>query len=142
MTRANKALAVFMVSALGLWGCAQGPASNPANERIKALETKVSKLEDDYRAIAAARDQLRKKLTDTEEQRARLNQEVEQLQALLKDHDELKVQLASRTQERDGLQTQFDQFRKGLRNLLGQAEANLAKPAQPVTAASATGGKS
>ena len=63
MTRANKALAILMVAAFGLWGCAQGPAHGPAAaEKIKALEGKCSKLEDDYKSVAAARDQLRKKL--------------------------------------------------------------------------------
>ena len=80
MTRANKALAILMVAAFGLWGCAQGPAHGPAAaEKIKALEGKCSKLEDDYKSVAAARDQLRKKLADAEEQRAKLKQEVEKL---------------------------------------------------------------
>src|SRR5262249_8492724 len=73
MTRANKALAVLVVAALGLWGCAQGPANGAGSaERIKALEGKCAKLEDDYRAVASARDQLRKKLAEADEQRGRL----------------------------------------------------------------------
>ena len=136
MTRANKALALFMVAALGLWGCAQGPANGPAGEKIKALESKCSKLEDDYRAVAAARDQLRKKAAELEEQRGKLRQELDQLQNLLKDREELKQQLTLRTTERDALQGQFDQFRKGIRSLLGQAEAAVpSTPAQPVSAA-------
>ena len=133
MTRANKALAVLLVAAMGLWGCAQGPSNGPtAAERIKSLENKCNKLDDDYRAVATVRDQLRSKVSDLEEQRTKLRKELDAQLALLKDHEEIKQQLAARTQERDNLQNQFEAFRKGIRNLLGQAEAALpASPAQP-----------
>jgi TolA-binding protein len=133
MTRANKALAVLMVAALGLWGCAQGPSNGPGSaERIKSLENKCNKLDEDYRAVAAVRDQLRAKLNDVEEQRTKLRKELDVQLALLKDHENIKAQLTARTQERDNLQNQFEVFRKGIRNLLGQAEAALpAAPAQP-----------
>jgi TolA-binding protein len=136
MTRANKALALLLVAAFGLWGCAQGPANGSANaERIKALEGKCGKLEDDYRAVAAARDQVRKKLTEVENDRNKLRQESEQQKALLKDHEELKQQLTSRTTERDAVQNQFDAFRKGIRSLLGQADAAANAPAPPALSA-------
>ena len=53
-------------------------------------------------------------------------------------------QLASRTTERDSLQGQFDQFRKGIKNLLGQAELPTSSSSQPVTTAveDVAGGKS
>jgi chromosome segregation ATPase len=125
MTRANKALVVLVVAVLGLWGCAQGSAgSSAANlERIKALEGKCSKLEDDYRAVASARDQMRKKLASAEEERARVQQELNVKVGIAKERDDLRVQLQSRTAERDSTQTQFEQFRKNLKTLLGQAEA-------------------
>ena len=73
---------------------------------------------------------------ELEEQRGKLRQELDQLQNLLKDHEELKQQLTLRTTERDALQGQFEQFRKGIRSLLGQAEAAVpSTPAQPVSAA-------
>ena len=126
MTRANRALAVLIVAAFGLWGCAQGPANGNANaERIKTLEAKCAKLEDDYRAVAAARDQMRKKTNELEETRGKMKVELEQLQPLVKENEDIKVQLTSRTNERDNLVTQFDVFRKSIRNLLGQAEAAL-----------------
>jgi len=139
MTRANKALAILMVAAFGLWGCAQGPAHGPAAaEKIKALEGKCSKLEDDYKAVAAARDQLRKKLADAEEQRAKLKQEVEKLLLVAKEAEETKQQLTLRTAERDNLQGQFEQLRKGIRSLLGQAEAATRTPAQPTISTTET----
>jgi chromosome segregation ATPase len=129
MTRANKALVVMVIGVLGLWGCAQGPAggSSATLERIKALESKCTKLEDDYRAVASARDQLRKRLATAEEERARVQQELNVRQGVVKERDELKQQLAAS-------QGQFDQFRKSLRTLLGQAEA-AASAAPPATAA-------
>jgi hypothetical protein len=45
----------------------------------------------------------------------------------------LQQQLTLRTAERDNLLNQFDQFRKNLRSLLGQAEAAIARPSEPVT---------
>jgi uncharacterized coiled-coil DUF342 family protein len=133
MTRANKALAVLVISSIGLWGCAQGPANGPgAAERIRALENKNAKLEDDFRAAVAVRDQLRKKLAAAEEQRTQLGQEVDQLKPVTKERDNLK-------QERDLIQTQLEQLRKGMRSLLGQVEsASGGAPTQPVTSAATT----
>jgi septal ring factor EnvC (AmiA/AmiB activator) len=124
MTRANKALVVMVIGVLGLWGCAQGPATSSATlERIKALEGKCTKLEDDYRAVASARDQLRKKLSTTEEDRARVQQE---RQGVAKERDELKQQLTV-------TQGQFEQFRQNLKALLGQMEAASPGPAAAPT---------
>src|SRR5262249_49330974 len=134
MSRANRLLAVLVVSSLGLWGCAQGPANNAASqtERIRALETKNAKLEDDFRAALTVRDQLRKKL-------GQADQQLEQLQNTVRERDELRQQLTARTGERDNLQNQFEQLRKGIRGLLGQAEAAQTGPA--LTAApNVTGG--
>jgi chromosome segregation ATPase len=131
MTRANKALVVMVTAVLGLWGCAQGPANSASAspERIKALEGKCGKLEDDYRAVASARDQLRKKLAAAEEDRARTQQELNKRQGVIKERDELRQQLTARTTERDTVQGQFEHFRKGIKTLLGQAEAsNTAAP--------------
>ena len=139
MSRAQKALSVLVVACLGLWGCAQGAANGHANaERIRALETKIAKLEDDFRAVVTVREQLRKQLTATEQERAHLGQQVEDLRAVVKERDELRQQLATRTNERDSLQSQFDQFRKGIKTLLGQAETPGVLNASPVV--SVTGG--
>src|SRR2546429_9935501 len=81
VSRANRMLAVLVVASLGLWGCAQGPANNGHVERLRGLETKIAKLEDDFRAAVVVRDQLRKKLTQAEEQKAQLGRQLEQLQA-------------------------------------------------------------
>ncbi|SRR5260370_26646614 len=126
MSRAHKALAIFVVSTLGLWGCAKGPGSS-GPERIKSLEAKVSRLEGDVKLAETARDQLRKKLAAAEEQLAKLQ----------KDRDELDKTLTVRTTERDSLQTQYEQFRKSLRDLLGTAETSAPRYLPPVTTAAA-----
>src|SRR5262249_30608313 len=116
------------------WGCTQGPANSASAslERIKALENKCTKLEDDYRAVASARDQLRKKLASAEEERARVQQELNLRQGVLKERDELQQQVAARTAERSAIQGQFEASAKGIKTLLGQPEpANHAVPPQP-----------
>jgi hypothetical protein len=130
MSRANKALVVLVVAALGLWGCAQGPANSA--EKIKALEGKVVNLEEDYKAAASARDAIKKKLAAFEEEQAKKHLAFDQQK------EELRQQVAARTAERDAAQTQFEQFRKNLRTLLGQAEAATAVPAPPAAAATAS----
>lgn len=130
MSRAERALIVLVVASLGVWGCAQGPTNGAASaERLRALETKIAKLEDDFRAAVAVRDQLRKKLTAADQQ-------IEQLQAVVKERDELR-------QQRDAVQNQFDQFRRGIKTLLGQAEPSNGPTVSPtVPSADSTAGKS
>ena len=114
MSSYQKALMVLVVAAVGIWGCAQGPAGGASAEKIRALESKNNRLEEDFKAAANARDQFRKKLAETEQER-----------------EELQVKLRTRTTERDALAQQFDVFRKSLKDLIGQTEAALTKPAAP-----------
>jgi uncharacterized coiled-coil DUF342 family protein len=135
MTRASKALTVAVVAALGLWGCAQGSnAENAAH--VEQLEKDCARLKDDYRAVANARDRLRQQVVDMEAERTQLQKDVEGHQALTKEHqtltkerDELVQQVSARTTERDAVQGQLEQVRKGLRTLLGQTEAAIGTPA-------------
>lgn len=137
MCRSKQALIALTLALLGAWGCSQSPTPGPSTaDRLKALEVKNTKLEDDFRAVAAARDQLRRKLAAAEEQQQHLQKQIEEMQAISRERDELRQQLAVRTSERDHLVNQFDQFRKNLKDLLGQAEAALARPTtEPVTSA-------
>jgi septal ring factor EnvC (AmiA/AmiB activator) len=140
MNQAGKAAVVFFIAAMGLWGCAQGPGGGPSAERMRALEAKVSKLEDDFRGAVAARDQLRKKLAVAEDEKSQLAKEVEQLAVVTKERDELKQQLTVRTVERDSLQNQFSEFRKGLKNLLGKAESPANLPVSLTVTSTSNGG--
>jgi septal ring factor EnvC (AmiA/AmiB activator) len=129
MTRANRALVVLIVAVLGLWGCAQR-SGQAGGDRLKAVESKLAQLEEDYRVVMSARDQVRKKLADVEAERTKLQQELEeQQQNLAKEREELKQQLTARTAERDAAQGQFESFRKGVRSLLNQADTAVSGPA-------------
>jgi hypothetical protein len=140
MTRGGKILCVTLVALLGLWGCAKGPAGNAANqaERLRALEGKCARLEDDYRAVAGARDQARKRIVVLEEDTARLQKELTAYHAVLKERDSLRQQVDTRTGERDALQLRCDRLKKGLQNLLGQDDAALSQPPAPASASTAT----
>jgi len=136
---AKRAVAILLLATLGIWGCAKGPGTSSASnaERIKALEAKNAKLEDDFRAAAAVRDQARKKLSTIEDEYRVVRTELDQqLRSTTQERDELKQQLNSRTTERDAMVTQYEQFRKNIRELLGQADAAISKPGDhPVTSA-------
>ncbi|MCX7701022.1 MAG: hypothetical protein N2039_09105 [Gemmataceae bacterium] len=123
MSDYTKAFAVVILSALGIWGCAQGPAGGASVEKLKQLELKIARLEDDFRAATAARDQFRKKLAESEALAAELRTEVETLRPVLAERDELRNQLRLRTAERDQVTQQFEGFRKSLKELLGQMDA-------------------
>jgi chromosome segregation ATPase len=130
MTRAGKVWTIALVFVLGVWGCARGPANQcPAQaERIRKLESKCAKLEDDYKAVAGARDQLRRRLEALEDDNARLQKA---FQAVVKERDTLKQVVEARTGERDLLQARCDRLKKGLQGLLGQDDAMIASPAGP-----------
>ncbi|HZY90057.1 MAG TPA: hypothetical protein VFE78_34870, partial [Gemmataceae bacterium] len=130
MTRTSKVLIVLVVATLGVWGCAQGPVSHSAQtEKLRNLESKCAKLEEDYRAVAAARDQARKRVAALE---ADLRKEAAERQAAARQRDESRAQLQARTGERDTLQSRCDRLKKGLQSLLGEDDAALAAPPHPV----------
>jgi chromosome segregation ATPase len=150
MNNFHKALVVASLCVVGLWGCAQGQPGVAVGsaERLKALEAKTAKLEDDFRAIASVRDQLRKKLAAAEDREQELRQKLavaeeserklrtevdDRLLTVNRDRDDLRNQLTARTAERDSLQGQYDQFRKTIREVLGQAEVSVPGNGHPVT---------
>jgi chromosome segregation ATPase len=160
-----RAAATVMVVSLGLWGCARRPAEQSSNgDRVRTVEAKCVKLEQDYRSVAQARDKARKDLAAAEEETARLQKELADHQALLRERDELRKQLkanqsekdqilqlvAQRTSERDELQQQVarrtnerdsllgrcDRLRKGLQDLLIQDDS----PQNPTPASPGSSG--
>jgi septal ring factor EnvC (AmiA/AmiB activator) len=147
MTRYNKAFGVLFVTMFGLWGCARGPATSASsasasnhNDKIRALESKTAKLEDDVKNAAAVKEQLRRQLAESDEAQATLRQEIDRLQLVAKERDTLKDDLRARTADRDQLQTQYEGFRRNLKDLLGQAELSSknTKPASNLTSAQPT----
>jgi regulator of replication initiation timing len=119
MSKYHQMIVVGVVMIVGIWGCSQSSSGSP--EKIKALEAKVNRLEEEFRSASAARDQLRKKLAEIEQEQAQLKLE----------REELRSELKTRTAERDAVSGQFDQFRKSLKDLIGQTEAAIAKPSKP-----------
>ncbi|HYT87909.1 MAG TPA: hypothetical protein VEL76_04260 [Gemmataceae bacterium] len=135
MNCANKALLVVLaVGMVGLWGCSQGSSPGPGSARLRDLEARHAKLEEDYRATVAARDDLRKTLTAAERERGQLQ---EQLELVSKERDELRQQVTARAGERDALQTQMLQLGKDLHSLLGRIDAATGQNGPPLTSAAA-----
>src|SRR5262245_15840662 len=99
-----------------LSGCGQGPNRAALVERIKSLESRITKLSDEIRSITTGRDQLREDLAKAEEL-------IQKLQVVVKERDELKIQLKSRLAERDQVVGQYEQFRKNVRDMVGLADA-------------------
>ena len=132
MTCTKKALVVMMLTTLlGLWGCAQSSSPGTGSARLRELEAKTARLEDDYKTAVSARDQARRKVSGLEEQRAQLVLEVEQLQRVVKERDELKSLIAQRTAERDALQGNLIQFSHDLQNLAAKIELAGRAPSNP-----------
>jgi TolA-binding protein len=150
MTRLQKALGVLAVAAFGVWGCSQGASGPTASaDKIKSLEAKSGRLEEDFRTASAARDQLRKKLTAAEEGQAQLKQEVDRLTAAAKERDELKAQFKAFTNERDVLVEEFNKIQKSLTSVQDvmshytaalNAGAGTAAPAAPAPSADGPAG--
>jgi len=144
MTRASKALIVLLVVVLGAWGCAKAPAPHSAAqaERLRTLEAKCVKMEDDYRSVVSARDQLRKHMTSLEAENARLEKvrvlmvkELEQAKAIAQERDQLRAVVETRTSERDVLQVRCARLKKGLQTILGEDDTMATSTAAPVSSA-------
>jgi len=136
MTSVKQWLCVLTLALIGAWGCSQQETAGPSSaDRAKALEVKNTKLEEDFRAVAAARDQLRRKLAAADEQQQQLQKQIDEMQVARRERDEAVKQLSVRTVERDNLVGQLEGFRKSLRDLLGQVEVAIPHDAEPVTTA-------
>ncbi len=127
MPRSIKMIGFVLVTLLGAYGCAKGPGASTESTSATA---KVQKLEDDYRAAIAARDQFRQKLVTAEEKHTQaqkqLQQELEQIRATAAaEKESLKGEVKARTGERDALNAQFETFRKSLKELLGSADTAI-----------------
>jgi hypothetical protein len=108
----------------GLWGCSRTPSADGGSaDKLKAVEAKLARLEDDFRAAASARDQLTKKLIAAEEARTALLREA-------KAKDEL---VHARTAERDQVAGQFKALKDGLKELLAKAEGDPKPDGSPAT---------
>jgi septal ring factor EnvC (AmiA/AmiB activator) len=133
MKRFFKGWMIVLTAALGVWGCTQSApvGSSTSSDKQKSLETKVSKLEDENKSVTVAREQLRKKLAEAEEQKTELQKQLDEMKIVCKERDELKTALAERTEEKVNLQNQFEDIHKALRNIVNQADAISTRMGQP-----------
>lgn len=131
MSKANPIMIALMICtmSMGLWGCTQ-QKTGAFSTKIREMEARYTKLEEDYRAIVVASEQGRKKvavaeakLSELEAQHADLSKEVESLRPIVAERDDLRRQLQTRTNERDAVQSQFLQFSRDLQSLAGRFEA-------------------
>jgi chromosome segregation ATPase len=140
MSRAGLTFSVFLgVLFLGLVGCGrtQTPTSASAADRVKTLEARVARVEEDYRSAAATRDQARQQASQLQEQKTQLEEQLAKLTAELEAQKTALAQeqnmVRQRTTERDTLQSRCEKLKKGLQTLLGQDDA----AATPATSAGA-----
>jgi outer membrane murein-binding lipoprotein Lpp len=122
------------VSSFGLWGCAQNKAGADHAAKLRDLEARHAKLEEDYQAVASANESFRKRLAAVEADRGQLVKKVEELRLVIRERDQLKQQVAVRTGERDSLHAQLVQFGRELQNLVGRVEAATSAGGRPLTA--------
>ncbi|MCI0683176.1 MAG: hypothetical protein L0Y71_13830 [Gemmataceae bacterium] len=120
-------LVVMMFCSLGLWGCTH-QKNGAYHTKIRELENRYLKLEEDYKVVVQAGDQLRKKVGQLETQRSELSKQVDELKGIAAERDQLRIQVASRTAERDNLHGQLSKFRGEVSDLLGRVDTALAQP--------------
>jgi chromosome segregation ATPase len=119
MSRAAIILPILLGIIVVLWGCSpyQSASNAPAD---KSLESRVEKLE---KELKAAKDQNAIAAAD-------LKAEQGKRVAAEKERDAMKMQVKARGDELAKAQTDLDGLRKGLKDLLGKADAALA-PLEP-----------
>ena len=76
MNRAGKLWMVLLVAAVGLWGCSEAVSPNGQADKIKALQDKCARLEDDFKSAATARDQARKQLSALQDEHAQMEEQL------------------------------------------------------------------
>ncbi|MDY3556718.1 hypothetical protein R5W24_005888 [Gemmata sp. JC717] len=125
MTRSVRILAFLLVTTFGAYGCMKAP-STPSTAAIQ--NTKLEKLEEEYRSAITTREQLRQKLLAAEQDAAAQKKALaEANSAAAAERDALKAEVKARTGERDALQGQYDTFRKTLRDMIGTADTAVIK---------------
>ncbi len=114
---------LFIVSAI-IVGCSKPQSSsallpNPAD---RSVEAKATRLEAD---LKKANEEIAKLAAQT-----RLD--ASKIKAIESEREELKINLKDRISERDIAAGKLDSFRKNVKELLGQLDAAVATPFQPI----------
>jgi hypothetical protein len=128
----NRAILVaLLVTTLGVWGCTQSRGS-PSAARVRDVEARNAKLEEDYRAAVAEGAALQKRLTAAEKVAA-------QVRSVQQERDRFRQQVTATQNERNALQAQMQQFGRELQTLMGKVDAAVGTGPQPVTTAAGGG---
>lgn len=136
MTRTTRILAFLLVTTLGTYGCMKAPNSPTTGA---SQNTKLERLEEDYRSAITTREQLRQKLLAAEQAAAAHKKALADAQAAATlERDALKAEVKARTGERDALQGQYETFRKTLRDMIGTADTAVGKLNLPSAVTEAT----
>jgi len=119
---------VLALCATGLWGCGQQKAGI-FSAKIRELEIRYSKLEEDFRTLQLASEQTRKRLNAAETQRAALERDKAELTKTVEnvtgERETLRKQMTQRIAERDTAQANLSQFNKDLQALASRVEAAM-----------------
>jgi chromosome segregation ATPase len=81
MSHAGRALLILTVGLLGLWGCSQGMNGNA--DRLKIMEARITRLEDELKTTIASRDAYKIKLVSANDTISRIEHDLSESQALL-----------------------------------------------------------
>lgn len=128
MQRAAILVGIFAITLVTMWGWSKSSSRAALVDRVKSLEDKTAKLDSELRSVIAIRDQAKQQL-------AKAETHIQKLQQVVKERDELKIQLQVRTNERDQVLAQYDEFRKSLKDMVGTADSTVLRfpDGQPVT---------
>ncbi|NBR05432.1 MAG: hypothetical protein EBT92_06645 [Planctomycetes bacterium] len=123
----NRNLLIAIAVTLGIWGCAQNPGPSPKAqaEKIKTLEERLSKMEEEHQILLTTRDQMKSRISALEEDRTALEKKLAHHKEVVQERDDLKALAEVRTSERDASQLRCELFKKGLQELLGQDESMI-----------------
>src|SRR3954470_18044403 len=115
--------AVLFMCGMSIWGCNQ-QKSGAINSKIRDLEVRYTKLEEDYQTLLTNSESDRRKVQQLEEQRASLEADKlelsRQVESASAEREALRRQVNQRISERDAAQNQLVELSKDLQALAGR----------------------
>ncbi len=119
MQRSRLILPMLLLGLVGiLWGCAPAPQQPPVAD--KSVDARVTKLERELKTMQESSNALAAQI---KVEQGRVVAEQARTADVEKEREDVKAQLKAKHAERDLVQSQYDGFRKGMRELLAQADA-------------------
>src|SRR5262249_37853559 len=116
-------IAVVFMCGMSIWGCNQ-QKTGAVNSKIRDLEARYTKLEEDYQTLLTNSENERKRLQQLDDQRAGLESDKAELSRQLEsanaERESLRSQVNQRVSERDAAQNQLVQLSKDLQALAGR----------------------